>query len=129
MAVQSNYARLSEVLPESAYLGSVRYINYAKDVFDMGNLFNYIVAKRVSFAYEHELRAVIKSDNVKSTDCVPVNDQRGLKVIVDLKKLIEAIYVSPDAKNPFRGVIEEITRTYGLLVPILQSGVNAAPAY
>jgi len=60
ICIRSTYQTLAELLPDACLLGQVKYIDYRRDSFDIGNLLNHIVHKRKSFEHEREARAVVE---------------------------------------------------------------------
>jgi hypothetical protein len=109
----SRPTHLADVLPAQCMLGMVKYIDYQKDAFDVNNCLNYIVHKRVSFAHEREARAVVWKVAPGTPDFKLVGDQ-GMVVPVDLKALIQGIFVSPNSKPMLREVVEGLVVKYGL---------------
>jgi len=136
IAVQSSYSRFRDCLPEEAYLGRVRYIDYDRDWMPEGNTFYPYVHKRKSFKHETELRAVIqripKTKNPEGTE-VPAfgqpNSEIGIRVPIHLPDLIEKIYISPTAPSWFELLVESVSAKYGLDKPILKSSLSRTPVY
>jgi hypothetical protein len=130
ICIRSTYRTLAELLPAPCFLGVVKYINYRTDAFPPDNTLNYIVHKRKSFEHEREARAVIwKGQGVQGVDQFEDIDGKGLLVTINIDKLIQEIFVSPDSDSILRGVIERLAETYGIDAPVLQSEVNAPPSY
>lgn len=129
ICIRSTYQSLGNVLPSECYWGRVKYIDYRHDNFDVGNLLNYIIHKRKSFEHEREARAVIWKP-AGATD-KPFRDVagEGLVVPVDLTKLINEIFVSPNSKLMLRDLVEGLVQKYGLNVQVNQSSVNDPPPY
>src|SRR5260370_12833133 len=62
ISIQSSYNRLIQsIVPseEVIYVGTVKYIDYDKDRISEKSIFSPFMYKRISFAHETELRAVI----------------------------------------------------------------------
>ena len=59
VCVQSTYRRLRIALPPQVLIGEVTYIDYETQGFPASNGFNFIMHKRLSFAHERELRAIL----------------------------------------------------------------------
>jgi hypothetical protein len=135
VCVRSTYQQLSQELPDDCYLGCVNYINYKTDMFDVYEFLNFVVHKRKSFEHEREVRAVINNaltltaTGMYQPPYPAVNDRKAIVVPINLPRLINEVYVSPDAKPPFLDVVQQLISTYGLDVPVNQSEVNAPPAY
>jgi hypothetical protein len=134
VAVRSRYNLLSEALPSECFLGCVQYIDYRRSIIPVGNAFNYINCKRLSFAHEHELRAAVWDPTILQKALTPegpvhVELEPGRIFPVDISKLITEVYVSPNSDGLLFQVVEHECHEYGLSVPVLRSGVNAPPAY
>ena len=106
-------------------------MDYGHDVFPDGNFIRaFLYTKRKSFEHEQELRAVIQaiypgSDPVAG--CDPYAD--GLLVEIDLRMLIQCIYVAPTSETWFKTLIERIAKKYGLDVSIQHSDLARDPLY
>ena len=128
ICVTSTYRNLFNLLPTEATLGQLKYINYDLDYIDMTNVFNYITHKRISYEHEKEVRAVIWSPTQEpKTKFSIIND--GFVVPVELGDLIREVYVSPYSFPPLREVVSGLLRTYDVIVPTLESEVNAPPSF
>ncbi|SHM13008.1 hypothetical protein [Flavobacterium chilense] len=106
LAIQSTIGRLQKaVKPENnfdQYIGEVNYIDYKKEYIPFDDLFFPFLFKRKSFQYEREVR--ILTDTSKSD--LKLND--GLKINVDLKQLIEKIYIHPKSENWYKKLVIEL---------------------
>lgn len=131
VCIRTSYLSLVTSLPNWVDVGLVNYRDYARHSIDPGNVFNLIMSKRLSFAHEKEVRAVVwlvGSDVPKPPDFVgPGNN--GLLVKVDPSELIEEVYLSPTSASDFGEAVEGVASRFGLKVPVRQSEVNAPPAY
>jgi hypothetical protein len=127
ICVKSTFKKLAMALLPNCFCGAVTYINFKADIIDPGNSLNFIMHKRLSYAHEREIRAVMW---LKSQDQGPYPkiSEKGVTVPVDFSFLDE-VYVSPSSTDTFRQIIEALVRKYGLNLPVLQSSVNAPPAY
>jgi hypothetical protein len=128
IAIKTSVERLHNALKEQVFgkkiqIGKVRYLDFSDTnltpkccVVD-GNISPLI--KHSSFSHENELRCFIvnqvPSDNIEyyrpSADIVPV----------DLNELIEAIYISPFAKEPFISSVFAICRKYQIEDKVIKS--------
>jgi hypothetical protein len=130
IAVQSTFDRLIESLakcPCDVKIGKVKYFMPGKESFNSGDPFTIFVPylhKHQGFEYEHELRAI-----VWETGGMPRRPDGDILVPVDLKTLIEAIYVSPRALSGVRKDAEEATKASGFDAPVLQSELMTLPLY
>jgi hypothetical protein len=132
VCISSTYNILAEHLPAECHLGIVKYIDYDKDTFQFGNLFEFIVHKRIAFQHERELRSVIWSeDGSKGIDVKRFENVggRGLVVPVDLYSLIQEIVVSPEASDMLLEVVQKLAQNYKVRAIARKSNVTAGPAY
>ena len=127
VCIQSRSSRLVQLLPEDAFVGAVKYIDYNSQRIDWGNALEYIVHKRLSFVHERELRAVLwKSSMSKRFKAV---GEVGLIVPINTNYLIENIYVNPNADSLLVDVLEGLRASYNLTASVSKSDVNAGPTY
>jgi hypothetical protein len=59
ICIKSTFSKLANALPEQTFCGAVRYIDFKTDLIDPGSSLEFIMHKRLSFAHEREVRAVI----------------------------------------------------------------------
>ena len=124
IAVQSTVGRLIKavaVSPAPISIGLVHYVDFAAPKTAERDLcFSPEFVKRKSFDYERELRAVIV-DTEASRRRLP-----GIKVDVDVKHLIEAVYVSPKLQTWVKEVIERELQMHGSIdAPVRQSKLSS----
>ncbi|MBN1127036.1 MAG: hypothetical protein JXA82_18690 [Sedimentisphaerales bacterium] len=87
-----------------------------------------IITKRKDFKHEKELRAIIfPFEKINKPTCE--NDLAGINVQVDLKKLIQAIYVNPLAPNWFKPLVEAVTKEYNIDCQVVQSQLYKRPYF
>jgi len=131
VCVKSTYNQLSQELPEHCYLGCINYIDFQAEIFDVYDFLNFVVHKRKSFEHERELRAVINIGEAtnRGLSYTLINDSNAVVVPINLSRVVNEVYVSPDAKPPFLEVVQQLISKYDLDVPVKQSEVNAPPAY
>jgi hypothetical protein len=131
ICIQSTYRRLRTCLPQCVFIGKVRYIDYETEGFGAGNLFNFIMHKRMSFVHERELRAIFWEMN-GIPEAEPHKKQiepAGLAMRVDLSELIENVFVSPTASSWFVEIVKSVTGKYGFALSVGQSSLAASPLY
>jgi hypothetical protein len=115
----------------------VQYVDYAATYIPEGNLFFPYVRKRVSFAHESEYRLLgmwspqalevdERNTAVRHAPDIPPLFQREP---IDVTKLVEVVYVSPDAPSWVVRVISEVTRKYPADIEVHQSDLAADPVY
>jgi hypothetical protein len=131
VCIQSTYRKLRSCLPACVMIGEIKYIDYNVEMFPIDISFNFIVHKRKSFEHERELRAVFwEMDSSTEANGYKVKVQpAGLWVETDLSKLIEAVYVNPEAQPWLASVIAEVTAKYELPVRASQSALAESPLY
>lgn len=123
LAIQSTIGRLQKaVRPENnfdQYIGEVNYIDYKKEYIPFDDLFFPFLFKRKSFQYEREVR--ILTDTSKSD--IKLND--GLKINVDLKQLIERIYIHPKSENWYKKLVIDLVDRLGFDFDIEKSDLES----
>lgn len=116
IAIKSTFRKLKQVFqegPEEIYLGQVEYIDYnqwapsadpvqEEALFPVGPFF----WKRLGFQYENELRALLKQE------CSDEN-KKGINVKVDLRQLLDSVYLFPDSKDWFYKLIRTMIDKFG----------------
>ncbi|MBI3431767.1 MAG: hypothetical protein HY018_06115 [Hydrogenophilales bacterium] len=131
VAIRADHQRLCAVLEKSplmARTSMVQYIDYDQAPVPMNNGFFPFVHKRLSFAHESELRAIIWSwEDVNQKQIAA--DATSVSIDVEPKDLIQAIHVSPSAPLWFGRLVEQLARRYGLDVPVIRSTLYDRPAY
>ena len=123
IAIQSSYERLHVELPPNCHICEVRYIDYDRDLIDIINLLAPFVHKRKSFAHERELRALIHDWETPSIptdrpdtfahDYEMKNETMGQLVPVNIHRLIDRIYIAPQAPTWFRDVVAHTAENHG----------------
>lgn len=118
VAIQTTLSSLLESITTEKYitLSEVKYIDFndpnltARDCVHNGNLVPYL--KRNAFAHENEVRLSISPGVSKENidDYVP----QGIRVSVDPAKLIEKIYISPYASQPYPSSVYAIAGKFDL---------------
>lgn len=131
VALKSSFFRLANAVDDKTYVGMMEYIDFDRDWLPEGNTFYPYVHKRLSFAHEREVRAVIQElpVNDKGIDLTKEPPIGGVERIVNLATLVESIYVAPTCPAWFKNTVEKVVRRYGLSTPVLQSALDAEPFY
>ena len=120
IAIQTSYRRLVEALDETVLIGAVRYTDYDHAVFPMGNALWPAAHKRLSFKHENEIRALkFAMDDG--------NEPLGHSVPVDLAKLVERVYVSPNRPGWYEKLAERLTQRFGYNFPVKKSRLSEEP--
>lgn len=126
IAVCTTYKKLRQLLPPVARLGLVRYVNYKKAWIPEDSPLHRFMHKRLSFQHEHELRALIDLDS-PDVPLLGHEIENGLKVPIDLNRLISKIYVSPKSASWFLELVERVCKRYKLRVLPVRSSLYDDP--
>ncbi|WP_225691953.1 DUF2971 domain-containing protein [Thalassolituus sp. ST750PaO-4] len=131
VAIETNYSKLKDALPENVYIGLVNYIDYDSEWLPEGNSFYPFMHKRKSFEHEKEVRAVIQElPNTENGIAVGKENQLfGLDVKVNLNTLIKTVHISPTAPKWFADLVSNVASRYGLSAPVNQSLLYSEPVY
>jgi len=131
VAIQTDHDTLAAALERSPLrvrTTMVRYVDYDKVPIPFGNLFFPFVHKRLSFAHETELRAIVwSSENVNKTQ-IP-EGVTAVTIDVIPEELIKTVHVSPTAPKWFGQLVEHILRRYALPIPVVRSSLYDRPSY
>ena len=115
----------------------VQYVDYSTTFIPEGNLFFPFMHKRSSFSHESEYRLlamwtpeVLEADHHnRAVRTEPNLPPPFLREPVDLDRLVESVYVSPDAPDWVAGVVGEVTGKYKPGLGIRHSDLAADPVY
>lgn len=135
IAVQSTYEKLrtSIIDDEKAYVGLVTYIDYERDWVDAGNVLTPFVHKRKSFEHEREVRALITKWPVgaknEGLNFKEDTIDGGLKIKVDVERLIERVYVAPSSPVWFADLVRAVIQRYGYNFEVVHSRLDEKPVY
>lgn len=122
LAIQSTYKRLKECLQEDKteqYIGEVNYIDYKKDHIPFNDDFFPFLFKRKSFQYENEIRIISDVTHLN----LSVNE--GLKMKVDINKMIDKLYIHPKSENWYKNLVIEIVSKLGYRFEIEKSDLES----
>lgn len=133
IAIYTSFERLRESFTEcdqDLFISDVNYIDYTKEaIFDMSNMLVPAIYKRDSFRFEQEVRCISMLDDLHTNmyyreesnnkkidfDKLPV----GIKLPVNLFKLIEKIYISPYAEGYIEENVKDCLKSKGLDIPVI----------
>jgi hypothetical protein len=113
--------------PRKIHIGMVDYIDFETDRIPPDFL-SRAFRKRKSFEHEKEVRAVFM-ELPKDFEHNKTPDHAGRGVLVDPAALITEIVIAPQGMAWFARLVEDVSRRYGLDVPIVQSALDAVPSY
>ncbi|WP_313804623.1 hypothetical protein [Flavobacterium sp.] len=123
LAIQSTIGRLKEALNAERsfeqYIGEVNYIDYKKEHIPFDDAFFPFLFKRKSFQYENEIRII--SD--VSANKIAIDN--GLKIDVDINKLIEKIYIHPKSENWYKKLVIEVVSKLGFNFSVEKSDLES----
>lgn len=95
--------------------------------------------KRKAFQHEQELRAIALLNEVmsdvdlhigfKQGDSIPHPTVPGVWQPLDLSKLIEHVYVAPNARGSFKDLVEKVMTRYKLNVPVDRTSMDDDPIF
>lgn len=131
VAIRTQYQTLIQLLAPDFYVGEVSYIDYEKDWMPEGNSFYPFMHKRVSFAHEHEVRAICQnlpdSGDAKQIDMSAVNDGKGVPVRVELDQLIQSVFVAPACDHWFVEALRAVMDQFEIAAKIHPSSLSVPP--
>jgi hypothetical protein len=131
ICIQSTFESLERCLNLKAQVGVVQYINYETEEIPEGNILYPLLYKRKSFAHEREVRAIISDPPLAKGgwqyDEKPTKN--GVWIPVELKKLIEAVYVAPTSQLWFRELTEQVAARYRFDKSVHRSSLDDDPVY
>jgi hypothetical protein len=131
IAIQSDHDSLKMALeraPLRVRTTMVRYVDYDTEPIPFGNVFFPFVHKRLSFAHETELRAIIWSrEDVNKAQIA--DGAKSVTIDVLPETLIKSVHVSPAAPKWFGQLVEQLLRRYALSIPVVRSGLYDRPSY
>lgn len=134
IAIQSTFDRLRNSFSESSdiqvHIGVVKYIDFRKECFSELNTLYPFIHKRKSFEHEKELRAVIIDWKRKYLPEIRESTlEKGEYVEVDIHRLIERIYVSPNSESWYIDLVRSILHKYELPLQVEASSLSERPVW
>jgi hypothetical protein len=78
--------------------GVVEYVDFERDITPLGNVFNHVITKDLPYTDEREFRLIFWQPDPRNEKAVL--EPQGSRVRVDLKMLIERVYI-----NPFKSTV------------------------
>ena len=118
VAIKTNYYKIVQSLSEFKepwFMANIKYIDPAQERIADDNLYYPLFHKRLCFDYEKEVRIVIFQYDKESsvgTELRPL-EKEGIRVPIDLEKLIEYIVLPPETSSYFESVLKSIISKYG----------------
>lgn len=134
LAIQSTFDRLRTSFSGSSdnqvHIGIIKYIDFVKERLSELNRLYPFVHKRKSFEHERELRAVImdwKREYLPETRESTL--ENGEYIEVDIHRLIERIYVSPNSECWYIDLVRSILHKYDLPIQVEPSCLSERPVW
>jgi hypothetical protein len=143
IAIRSSLLRMKESVSaasESIYIGAISYVDYNEHEFSSENGFENCVHKRKSFEFEQEVRMVYWNKNI--SHLVENGETKGVRehsfventpvpsgthIACNLDRLIEKVYVSPEAGDWFVRLVETTMRKFRLKQKVHRSSLADRP--
>jgi hypothetical protein len=112
-AVVTTYERLTAAMsgPATIMGGVVSYIDFERELTDVGNVFNHVAVKDMPYRDEREFRLVFWDVEPHNAGYPKVSG--GVRVPIDVKMLIDRVVRSPYAE-PMDSELEQLLLRYGI---------------
>jgi hypothetical protein len=133
LAVQSTFQRLCDSFTEPdqhVFAGIVKYADFLVQPMEFGNWTGPVMYKRKMFEYEQEVRAVWLFPPMKDGKIDLNVEPKGIgkRLQVDLRVLIEAVYLAPGRQAWFKQLVRSILDRYGYVdIPLRPSALDDVP--
>jgi hypothetical protein len=136
VAISTTCDRLSRCFRDGTtydiFVGTVRYLDYARHVINDGNVLQPLFIKRCSFSHENEVRAVFSPifqtppQPAVSPEPEPPN---GMSLAIDVKLLIEDVYVAPGTPDWVRDAVQSVLDSFNLNRTVRRSSLSESPVF
>ncbi|WP_051303411.1 hypothetical protein [Psychromonas aquimarina] len=118
VAIKTTYQNLINCLPPAVEIGMVKYHDYdAGWSPPYGSVSFSLAMKRMSFEHEKEVRLIMDYGTpiLKNgkLDFEKKNPNVGIDLKLDIRELIDKVYISPDSPSWFFDIVESVIKTYG----------------
>jgi hypothetical protein len=128
IAIQTNFKCLKksfEKTPAAIHIGKVNYFDESAESLAVDGEFSPFLNKRNVYNYENEVRCCYVAQEAKNEnfDWERTDEPNGVFIEVDLKKLIQKLYISPNSPKWFKDVVKDINSKYGMDAELIQSKV------
>jgi len=130
IAVQSTYKKFEKAIAheKNMRIGIVKYIDYETDSIDSADALSASFHKRKSFEHEREVRAVVVKRSVQGF--YQEIAEAGLNIKVNIKDLIEYIYVAPNSPTWFADLVKAVLEQYKYgSISVKHSKLDEPPVY
>lgn len=120
IAIQTTVNKLVEAIehyPFEIHLGMIEYIDHETYLGAGFSPYHLYMYKDRSFEHEKELRIIFPlKDKMNVEKC-----GNGIKIPVDVSKLIENVYISPTSDDWIIGIVKSVMSIYGIDKPHIRS--------
>jgi hypothetical protein len=137
IAIQSTIENLKNSITDTTFhidYAEVEYITETS-IIPINNIKIPFGYKRKSFEYENEFRAIILEIPEPTGTIIPTinlsisNPMEGIRVRLNIDRLIDHVYVFPYAKHSFYDCTKSVMEKYGLANKISQSNFTIGLSY
>jgi hypothetical protein len=143
IAIRSTYQAFCNAFTNylhAVYIGIIKYIDYDREAIInrrsnmplLTGALEPLLYKRRSYQHEAELRAVV-TWQVPHDELPQIMwrepEETGVLVPVDLDRLIESVFVAPNAEPWFHQVVTSVSAKYGLSSPLRRSRLGEDPLF
>lgn len=114
------------------FIGAVNYIDFGTERIDEGNVLVPYLTKRKSFEYEREVRAITLNavpEDAERLGALAEWVQTGIYYSVDIKSLMDEVFVSPESEDWFVDLVQAVVSRYGLDARVTRSALADAPLW
>jgi len=118
VAIKTNHVKLLRSFSDVKdpwFIAKVKYVDPAFERIVDDNLYYPLFHKRLCYEYEKEVRIVVfryDEENSRGSELRPLSKD-GIRLTVDLDKLIDYVVLSPETPEYFESVIKSIISKYG----------------
>ncbi|MGJ0490326.1 hypothetical protein [Methylobacter sp.] len=114
-AIQTTFERVQASFDDFSGIisgGIVKYVDFERDITPCGNVFNHVITKDLPYRDEREFRLIFWQPEPRNQSTV--SEPNGTRVRVDLRMLIERVYINPFEPNTVPSEIYELLRERGI---------------
>lgn len=134
IAIQSTYSRLVKSLQNSSEIisiGKVTYIDYLTEWMPEGSLIYPFIHKQKCFEHENELRALFTKypENGEMLDFSMTPFHDGFNIKVNIKELIEGVFIAPTSLGWMLELMKDLIRKYGFNFEVFHSQLSEPPIF
>jgi hypothetical protein len=124
VALTTSFSSLAGCLPDSVYIGEVKYMDYEKHEISPDNMFNIVMHKRSFFAHEREVRVVtqLAPNNLSRPSEAPGGTPSFLTVPVPFAAF-EEIRLSPYAQGWLEPLLKDLVQRFNCPIPVVRSAM------